>query len=121
MKPAIVINANGTPIEIIDVDTPDLLSVMQGIVGGYVEAVSLTPNVTLWCNEDGIAAGLPANVIATFVWHKTFWPRVDSNHSIVGNVILTGGSDENGDVLGIDFEELAYKYGIEVTYENVSS
>lgn len=40
----------------------DSLEAMQAAVGGYVEAVQLTPELTLWIDEEGRLKDLPHNV-----------------------------------------------------------
>jgi hypothetical protein len=40
------------------------LEVMQGIVGGYLEAVRLPiPSLIMVCNEEGLLLDLPANIM----------------------------------------------------------
>jgi Domain of unknown function (DUF3846) len=42
-------------------DDGDRLKTVQGIIGGYLEEVSLYGNVVAICDEDGIAKKLPGN------------------------------------------------------------
>ena len=44
------------------IEMENSLRAMQKIVGGYIEAVTLTTDSALICNEDGIALGLAENV-----------------------------------------------------------
>ena len=40
---------------------PNTLEALQAAVGGYIETVKLTTELTLVCNEEGIVRGLPFN------------------------------------------------------------
>jgi hypothetical protein len=90
-----------TPVQVIDL-ADDELTLLQSIVDGYVQAVDLTESVTLWCNEEGKLNGLPLNPIATSLWIGQF----GETDIIVGNVVLTGGSDEEGEILPLTVEAL---------------
>lgn len=50
----------GKAPEVREID--DSLESMQGIVGGYIEPVSVGNGLTLWCNEEGKVTGLPLNL-----------------------------------------------------------
>ena len=76
----------------------DELEVLQGIVGGWVQCVTLRPDLSLWCNDEGKLLQLPPNPLAQAVWDKHFGEGTDV---IVGNVVLLGGSDDDGETLGI--------------------
>ena len=52
----------GKPAEVREIASG--LEAMQAVVGGYIEAVALNENVTLWCNEEGKVTGLPLNLRA---------------------------------------------------------
>ena len=43
------------------INTPNDLHLLQELVGGYIEAVTLAPGLVILCNEDGRALGLPHN------------------------------------------------------------
>lgn len=74
------------------------LAVLQDAVGGYIEAVDLSDNLTMWVNEEGKLNGLPINPMATMLWEKHF----GFTDVIVGNVIFTGGTGSEGETLGLD-------------------
>lgn len=40
---------------------PNTLPAMQGVVGGYIEAVYLNSEYVLYCNEEGLLLNLPFN------------------------------------------------------------
>lgn len=74
------------------------LKTLQTAVGGYVEAINLTPDLIMWVNEEGKMNKLPFNQAATsiFVKHR------GGADFIVGQVIFTGGNDSSGDTNGIN-------------------
>jgi hypothetical protein len=90
-----------TPVEVIDL-SDDTLTKLQDAVGGWVQAVDLTEDVTLWCNEEGKMNGLPFNAIATSLWIDKF----GETDIIVGDVVLTGGADDEGELLTLTAEAL---------------
>ena len=40
---------------------PNTLEALQAAVGGYIETVKLTTELTLVCNEEGLIRGMPFN------------------------------------------------------------
>jgi hypothetical protein len=103
MRLAIIIRDDAT-LAAADLDAAaSELEFMQSAVGGYVQAVGLSESITLWCNEDGLMKGLAANAVATDLWSRAFGPT----DIVVGDVVLTGGSDEEGQILGLDLDALA--------------
>jgi hypothetical protein len=79
----------------------DELSDMQRIVGGYIEAVDFEfedrPCI-IWLNEEGKLNGLPLNGRATLLAQG----RIGQGDYIVGDVLITGGVDGEGNTLSID-------------------
>jgi hypothetical protein len=73
------------------------LETLQDAVGGLIQAVDLTPSLTMWCNEEGKLIGLPVNPVATAMWTRYF----GETDIIVGNVVFTGGCDEEGNTTSI--------------------
>ena len=73
------------------------LETLQDAVGGLIQAVDLTPSLTMWCNEEGKLIGLPVNPVATAMWTRYF----GETDVIVGNVVFTGGCDEEGNTTSI--------------------
>lgn len=76
----------------------DSLEQLQHAVGGYIQAIDLSDELTLWCNEEGKIMNLPHNHRAQELWDKVFGAGTDY---IVGDIVLTGGADENGETLGL--------------------
>ena len=93
MTKALVITTAGA-VEVIEEIS---LKVLQGKVGGWVQAVDLKPNLTLWCNEEGKMNGLAVNYFATELWESVY----GATDIIVGDVVLTGGADDEGETLGL--------------------
>lgn len=79
-------------------DVDDIsLDLLQSSVGGLIQAIDFTPGLTMWCNEEGKLLGLPVNQVATLVWKKYF----GETDIIVGDVVFTGGCDEDGESTSI--------------------
>ena len=109
MKTALRINTDFTT-EILDLED-DSLEKLQGAVGGWVQAVDLRDDLTLWCNEEGKLIGLTPNVIGTHLYEKNFAVK----DTIMGDIVFTGGTDDEGDNLAlptawlVQLQELAAK------------
>ena len=74
------------------------LKMAQEIVGGLIEAVSLT-GATMYINEEGKILGLPANDLATQIWHDDLYKRgcAVGWDVIVGDVLIVGDTDARSD------------------------
>jgi hypothetical protein len=61
----------------------------------------------MWCNEEGKMMSLPHNPFGQAFWETAFpvseFGRTDY---IVGDIVLTGGADDEGDTLGLTTEEI---------------
>jgi hypothetical protein len=101
MKTAIKLTTEGNA-SIIDLsaDSNELLT-LQMAVGGLIEAKTLEGGYTLIMNEEGKLNQLAINHRATEIWLANFpnFPDV-----IVGDVVIAGSYDEDGEQLGLDFE-----------------
>jgi glucose dehydrogenase len=100
MKKALRVNTDFTT-EVLIID-PDGYTPLRDAVGGLIQAVDLSPNMTMWCNEEGKLMGLTPSIIGTYMWEKTF----GMTDIIVGNVVFTGGTDEDGETLGLEPKQL---------------
>lgn len=86
--------------EVVELDlTADSLNTLQTAVGGWVQAVDLSKTVSLWVNEEGKLDGLPHNPYAQQFWDEAFGAGTDF---IVGDVVLTGTPDQEGETQGLD-------------------
>lgn len=101
MKTAIRITTQGE-VTTLDLSAEDSLQVLQTAVGGWVQAIDLATDLTMWCNEEGKLNGLPHNPYAQHFWDTAFGAHTDY---IVGDVVLTGGADEEGYTLGLTAEQ----------------
>lgn len=100
MRNAVIIKTSGNP-EVVDLDSaPNELELLQGVVGGWVEAVDVKEGMTLWCNEEGKLRGLIPNFNAMRKTsaHDVLMP----GDIIAGDVIITGEPDDEGRTLGLD-------------------
>ena len=105
MKKALAITTLGEAT-IIDL-TEGSLEKLQKAVGGYVQAIDLCEGLTMWCNEEGKMMSLPHNPFGQAFWETAFpvseFGRTDY---IVGDIVLTGGADNEGDTLGLTSDEI---------------
>lgn len=99
----IVLKANGDSM-VITFET-DLGAQINRIVGGYFESIVLRTehgDIDMWLNEEGKILGLPINGYATELFHMFFSNR----DVIVGDVLLTGGVDRDGNTIGLTQEQV---------------
>lgn len=99
-----VLKVDGT-LSFEEVDAEKEYDFLSGTVGGYIQAVPLSydetiGDLTLWCNEEGKLDGLPFNQAATMLW-ELFYGKTDY---MVGDVVLSGGTDEEGNTISISEE-----------------
>ena len=78
------------------------LRILQGIVEGLIEPIEITQGLTLWVNEEGKLAGKTPNFVATNFYTRKYGV-VDI---VVGTVVFTGGTDEEGETLGLTDETI---------------
>lgn len=93
-------------VRIIDLLPDTQLEQVQEAVGGLVQAISLDDDLTMWLNEEGKILKLPHNSFAQHLWDKKFGEQTDY---LVGNIVLTGGADDEGETLSLnDTQVVAY-------------
>lgn len=108
MRKAVVMGTDES-VTVVDLDGPDgTLKVLQTAVDGWVQVVDLTSTMSIWVNEEGKLNGLPHNKIATDIFQRRFG-AVDV---MVGNAVLTGGTDSDGETLGLTDEQVAVIIGV---------
>ncbi len=88
--------------ELVVLDTLGL-DALQEAVGGWVQAIDLSPNLCLWVNEEGKMHNLPHNLKGQVIWDSFFGEGTDY---IVGNIVLTGGTDNDGETLALTAEDI---------------
>jgi hypothetical protein len=101
---AVVITTEGEK-SVVTFTIGDSYKILSDTVEGMIECVRLSENEDLWCNDNGIAEGKPLNLIASAIYSETF----NAGNPILGNVIITGGADEEGETLGLS-DELVEKW-----------
>ena len=99
---AVIITTEGKK-SLVDFDFGNSYQTLSDAVGGMIECVGLK-DADVWCNENGIAEGLPLNMIASAIYSDAF----NSSNAILGNVIITGSCDAEGETLGLTDEQVAY-------------
>jgi hypothetical protein len=101
---AVVITTEGTK-SVVTFTIGDSYKILSDTVEGMIECVRLSENEDMWCNENGIAEGRPLNMTASAIYSETF----NAGNPILGNVIITGGADDQGETLGLS-DELIEKW-----------
>lgn len=98
--------------EIVDIVDGTLLHYAQGVVGGTIEIVSVpTPigEVSVFVNDNGFAEGLELNRFATALCGERGW-----HDPIVGDILVLGGADYEGNTLPLSDEVARVLSTIEV-------
>lgn len=101
---AVVITTEGTK-SVVTFTIGESYKILSDTVEGMIECVRLSENEDMWCNENGIAEGRSLNMIASAIYSETF----NAGNPILGNVIITGGADDEGETLGLS-DELIEKW-----------
>ena len=96
-KKAVVVRAD-LSTKILDITT-DGLRQLQNAVDGLIQPVDIG-DITMWVNEEGLLRNdLKANWIAS-----GFMKEIGSDTPIMGDAVFTGGTDDEGNTLGIPEE-----------------
>ena len=101
MKKAIRITTQGDMVAI-DLESESLLK-LQRAVSGWVQAIDLSETMSMWCNEEGKMIGLAHNPFGQAFWERSYG-RTDY---IVGDIVITGGVDDEGDTISLTDEQIA--------------
>ena len=103
MTISIVIYTNG------DITKENLVGYqpLSDAIGGLIESVPASPEVTIWCNEEGKILNLDYNPVATKFW-EVFddYGVVTAGDVLVGTVVIRGPVDEEGETTDVDPEIL---------------
>jgi hypothetical protein len=83
------------------------LELAQKTVGGWIQLVRLGDKGDLYLNEEGKLEGLEQNPTATALYSEEY----GLNDFIVGDVIITGGANSEGETVGLTDEQLGFLYG----------
>jgi hypothetical protein len=100
---AVIIKTDRTK-EIVEFEPGESYPMLRDAVGGLIECVSLrTRGLDMWVNEEGKFMGFYQNPIANALWEEEY----GLTDVMMGDVIITGGADEEGDTIGLNDTELA--------------
>jgi len=99
---AVIISTEGHK-SVVEFEFGKSYQLLSDAVGGMIECVGLK-DADLWCNENGIAEGLELNMIASAIYSNAF----GAGNPVLGNVIITGSVDAEGETLGLTDEQVAY-------------
>ena len=100
-KTALQVTTTG---EVTELDlSSDSLNKLQTAGGGWVQAIDLASDLSMWCNEEGKLNSLPHNPYAQYMWDKVFGAHTDY---LVGDIVLTGGTDSEGETIGLTQEQV---------------
>lgn len=95
---------------------------LQAAVGGYIEAIPSTDDVTMWINEEGKLHGLPVNRLAMDVWIRfDVFRCMIGGDWIAGSCVVTGGPTPAGNTRDLAERwrrwvlHVAHDAGLEVT------
>jgi len=84
-------------------ETGTELKELQTAVDGYIEAIDLSAELTMWVNEEYLLRNeLVINPLAS-----ALYASIGGNQPVFGDVVLTGGTDPEGYTLGLTAKDLA--------------
>jgi hypothetical protein len=95
---AVIIKTDGSK-SVAEFNNDTCYDLLRTTVGGLIECITLR-NVEfcdMWVNEEGKLTGLAQNPTATALWVDMY----GTSDVIMGDVIITGGSDDEGETLGL--------------------
>ena len=96
MPKAVIISTDGEK-RVVEFEIGNSYKMLSEAVGGLIECVRLADDLDMWVNDNGLAEGLDQNPHGTRKYNDTF----NAQHVIVGNIIFTGGADDEGETLGL--------------------
>ncbi len=104
MKKAVVVQPNGK-WEIVEFENSTALKVLQTAVDGYVQPIDINPvGITMWVNEEGLFRNdFTENFMASAIFEEGYGERATP---ILGPVIYTGGTDNEGFTNGLSEKHL---------------
>lgn len=100
MKNALVVDAQGNTL-VLDVEF-DFLSKMQNAVDGLIEPIDLSNDLTMWVNEEFLFRdSFEPNLLGTAMYQN-----LGATGIIMGTIVFTGGTDSEGETLGLSDSEI---------------
>lgn len=86
------------------------LQALQTAVDGLIQPVDVTPNVTMWVNEEGLFRGdLGMNPMGTAIMRELY---DNSDAWVVGDIVFTGAPDSEGRTTGLEQSDIDTVAGI---------
>ena len=110
---ALKVSTNNTR-EVVEFTNETSYQTISDAVNGWIECIPLPSlGVDMWINEEGkLSNELVQNPTATALWYDNYGPT----DVTIGNVIFTGGTDGEGETLGLTDAQLeallAYDKGV---------
>jgi hypothetical protein len=95
IKKAFVVQPDGTNYVQEFQEAP--LRILQEVVEGLIEPIGFGSSVTMWVNEEGKLTGKTPNKVAT-AFYEGKYGAIDI---VVGTIVFTGGTDDEGETLGL--------------------
>ena len=84
-------------------ETGTELKELQSAVDGYIEAIDLNNDLTMWVNEEYLLRNeFEVNPLAS-----ALFASIGGTRPIFGDVVITGGTDPEGYTLGLTANDLA--------------
>jgi len=84
-------------------ETGTALADLQKAVDGWIEAIDISADLTMWVNEEYLLRNeLVLNPLATALFSS-----IGGTQPIFGDVVITGGTDPEGETLGLAENDLA--------------
>ena len=104
-----VVRADGS-FEAVQFTNETAYQTLRDGVGGLIECVSL-PNlgIDMWVNDEGKLNGSEPNLLGTLLWSHAYGFGTDI---IVGDIVLTGGPDDEGNTTGLTVDHLQAIYNL---------
>lgn len=98
---AVIVPAKGGPT-IVDFNKGDSYDLIQNSVGGTFDCIRLhSIGADMWIHDEGKIIGLPVNSLASMLWFQEY----GFSDVIAGDALITGGTDEEGNTLGLTEKE----------------
>lgn len=102
MAKALIVRTDGSR-EIVEFEVGNSYETLKTAVNGWIECVHLPSfGVDMWVNEEGKLIRLPLNYHGSALWAKEY----GATDLMVGDIILTGGADDEGETLGLTDTQL---------------
>lgn len=90
-------------IDVIEVEEGRTGNAIRDAVDGLYDCIHIPSlGVDMWINDEGKLEGLPINAMGTALWVSQY----GMTDMVVGNIVVTGGVDKEGNTLGIDVNKI---------------